>query len=306
MSASTEHNSNETENSRLRIGSRDKNVGWFNSNLESLTPAQRDLFETYSHIPPDRVIPHILEVVRTSLIHGCNLINLYLQREKAWEFHPLPCIGQIRFIDFTLSQSSLYPDILSRLQSGENLLDLGCCFAQDLRKLAHDGAPASSLYGAELESRYLELGYELFLDRETFRANFIVADIFDEQGPLEELDGKMDIVYIGLFLHLFDLEEQQRICERIVRLLKNKKGALVLGTQVGSTKPKDVPFGATKNVFRHDEITFEKLWKAVGEKTNTEWKVTTTMDRGLGAGSKKRPWDDEDTRRLVFEVERTK
>jgi SAM-dependent methyltransferase len=306
MSASTEHNSNETENSRLRIGSRDKNVGWFNSNLESLTPAQRDLFETYSHIPPDRVIPHILEVVRTSPIHGCNLIDLYSQREKAWEFHPLPCIGQIRFIDFTLSQSSLYPDILSRLKSGESLLDLGCCLAQDLRKLAHDGAPASSLYGAELESQYLELGYELFLDRETFQANFIVADIFDEQGPLEELDGKMDIVYIGLFLHLFDLEEQQRICERIVRLLKNKKGVLVLGTQVGSTKPKDVPFGATKNVFRHDEITFEKLWKVVGEKTNTEWKVTTTMDGGLGAGSRKRPWDDEDTRRLVFEVERTK
>ena len=185
-------------------------------------------------------------------------------------------------------------------------MDLGCCFGQDLRKLAHDGAPASSLYGAELESQYLELGYELFLDRDTLKANFIVADIFDEHGPLQDLDGKMSIVYIGLFLHLFDLDEQQRICERIVRLLKNEKGVLVLGTQVGSTKPKDVPFGASKNVFRHDEKTFGELWRAVGEKTNTEWNVTTTMDRGLGAGSKKRPWDDEDTRRLVFEVERTK
>lgn len=186
------------------------------------------------------------------------------------------------------------------------MLDLGCCFAQDLRKLAHDGAPASLLYGAELESQYLELGYELFLDRDTFGANFVVADIFDDQGPLQELDGRMDIVHIGLFLHLFDLDGQRKICERIVKLLKNKKGVLVLGTQVGNTKPKDVPFGAAKKVFRHDEKSFEKLWKEVGEKTDTEWKVEATMDLGLGAGSKKRPWDDEDTRRLVFEVERTR
>jgi hypothetical protein len=54
----------EQENSRLRIGSRDKNVGWYSSNLETLTAAQRDLFENYSHIPPDSVIPHILRVVR--------------------------------------------------------------------------------------------------------------------------------------------------------------------------------------------------------------------------------------------------
>jgi len=186
------------------------------------------------------------------------------------------------------------------------LLDLGCCFAQDLRKLAYDGAPDSSLYGAELESQYLELGYELILDRDTFRAKLIVADIFDEKGPLQEIDGKMDIVHIGLFLHLFDLGGQRKICERIVRLLKNEKGVLVLGTQVGSTKPKDVPFGVAKNVFRHDETTFGKLWKEVGEKTGSVWKVKARMDRGLGAGSKKRPWDDEDTRRLIFEVERTK
>lgn len=186
------------------------------------------------------------------------------------------------------------------------MLDLGCCFAQDLRKLAYDGAPESSLYGAELEGQYLELGYELFLDRDTFGAKFIVADIFDEQGPLQEIDGKMDIVHIGLFLHLFDLEEQRKICERIVRLLKNDKGVIVLGTQVGSTKPKDVPFGTGKNVFRHDQKTFEELWKGVGEKTNTEWEVKVGMDDGLGAGTKKRPWDDEYTRRLIFEVKRTR
>lgn len=114
----------------------------------------------------------------------------------------------------------------------------------------------------------------------------------------------MDVVYLGLFLHLFDLEGQRKICERIVRLMKNEKGALVLGTQLGSIKPKEVPFGTAKKVFRHDEKSFEALWKVVGDMTGSEWKVNATMDGGLGVGTEKRTWDDEDTRRLVFEVER--
>lgn len=47
----------------LRMGSRDKRVGWYAPTLESISDAQRDLLENYSKIPRDRVIPHILEVV---------------------------------------------------------------------------------------------------------------------------------------------------------------------------------------------------------------------------------------------------
>lgn len=46
------------------IGTRDKSVGWYTPTLENISEPQRDLFENYSHIAPDRVIPHILEVVR--------------------------------------------------------------------------------------------------------------------------------------------------------------------------------------------------------------------------------------------------
>jgi hypothetical protein len=75
MSTSTKYEPNEQENSRLRIGSRDKNVGWFTSDLETLTPAQRGLFENYSRIHPDRVIPHILEVVRASFSVAITYFN---------------------------------------------------------------------------------------------------------------------------------------------------------------------------------------------------------------------------------------
>jgi hypothetical protein len=46
-----------------KIGSRDKNVGWYVPALDSISPTQWDLLENYSEIPHDRVISSILELV---------------------------------------------------------------------------------------------------------------------------------------------------------------------------------------------------------------------------------------------------
>jgi len=90
------------------------------------------------------------------------------------------------------------------LKAGGNLLDLGCCFGQDLKKLIHDGAPASSLFVADLRSEFIELGYELFLDKHKIGVQFLIADIFDPFSSLKQLDDQLYVVYIGLFLHIFD------------------------------------------------------------------------------------------------------
>jgi hypothetical protein len=177
--------------------------------------------------------------------------------------------------------------------------------AQDLRKLVHDGAPADQLYGAELEAPFIDMGYELFRDKETFKAHFMVADIFDmsESRPLKELEGKMDFVHVGLFLHLFNWAEQVAACERIVSILKPEKGVLVLGQQMGTTTPGQVNHGH-RILFKHDAATFEKLWAEMGEKTGTQWKVTANLDEGLGIKEGKRNWDGGEARRLIFQIER--
>jgi hypothetical protein len=144
----------------------------------------------------------------------------------------------------------------------------------------------------------------LFLDRENFAAKIVVADIFDDHGPLDELESSMDIIHVGLFLHLFDWEGQRKACERMVRMLKKQSGVLVLGHQFGNLNPKDIPFGTSQKVFRHDESSFERLWKEVGQNTGSQWTVKVTLDRGMGIAERKRPWDDENTRRMKFEVRR--
>ncbi|RDL40145.1 Uncharacterized protein BP5553_00124 [Venustampulla echinocandica] len=280
----------DSETPVFHIGTRDKRAGWYTPTLENVTPAQRDLLEKYSHLSSDRVIPHILEV-----------------RDRAWEIHPYPCIGELRFIDLSMMNTPSYPQVLQRLKDGASLLDLGCCFAQDLRKLVHDGAPATNLWGAELEQEFINLGYELFLDKETFGGHFMQADVFDMEGPLKQLDGKLDMVQVGLFLHLFSWEGQVTACKRIVGLMKPKTGTLIIGQQIGVLEAKEVTVAGGKRVmFKHNVESFEKMWKEVGEKTGTEWQVRASMDGGLGITEKGRAWDDPTTRRLSFEVERIK
>jgi SAM-dependent methyltransferase len=199
-----------------------------------------------------------------------------------------------------------YNSVLERVKNGGSFLDIGCCFAQDIRKLVHDGAPADSLWGAELVPDFIDLGYELFNDKTSLGANFMVANIFDADGPLSQLKNSIDIIHVGLFLHLFDWAGQKKACETIVGLLKSENGVLVLGQQVGSLIPGQVPKSSGSQMFKHDATTFEKLWKEVGEATGTEWEVRASLDSGLGIEKTKRKWDDPNTRRLTFEVERLK
>jgi hypothetical protein len=49
-----------------KIGSRDKNVPWYNPSLGAkLTPSARQLFETYSKIPAESVDDHVYKIVRS-------------------------------------------------------------------------------------------------------------------------------------------------------------------------------------------------------------------------------------------------
>lgn len=90
---------------------------------------------------------------------GRQIADLCDQRDRAWDIFPYPCIGQCRFLDLSISLSPLYPTILHRLkESNSTFLDIGCCFAQDIRKLVSDGAPSKNILGADLRLEFIDLG----------------------------------------------------------------------------------------------------------------------------------------------------
>ena len=143
------------------------------------------------------------------------------------------------------------------MRSGQQLyLDLGCAFAQDVRRLVADGVDSKKCYGADLRLDFLELGYELFRDKGTLETEFIAADIFDPDSALRKFDGRLDIIGASSFFHLFDWNQQKAVAIRVVRLLKPEANSLLLGRQVGNVNPGELMsrVGQVRR-FRHDATT---------------------------------------------------
>ena len=186
-----------------------------------------------------------------------------------------------QFLDLSLSTTDVYEEVLRRVKAGDKFLDLGCCLGQEIRQLVHDGAPSTNTYGSDLWEGLMEVGYELFRDRERLQTTFIAADVFDDASALVgALAGRVDIVYTGAFFHLFGLEEQERAAMRVVQLLAPRSGSLVVGRQSGSEEAGEFSSsragdkrGGGRKHFRHNPQSWKELWDRVGEKTGTKWEV---------------------------------
>lgn len=226
-----------------------------------------------------------------------------------------------RFLDFSLPDSPLYGEVLQRVKGGEKLLDFGCCFGHDIRALVTDGAPAENLCGAEINATFLDLGFELFRDHESLKSSFYTANIFDENDKLrEERLGEFDMMHIGSFLHLFPLDGQKRAAMALVKLLKKKKGNLIIGRQHGSKKAKEVQNylykptkenennGRLATFFNHDSESFAHMWEEIGEQTGlkfevgTEWGTWGSANGMDSAYYNLWSWEDKETLRFKFWV----
>ncbi|RDW84207.1 class I SAM-dependent methyltransferase [Aspergillus mulundensis] len=239
------------------VAKADRNVAWYQAALSKVPDIAREIFRDYSHIPDDEITAHIHRV-----------------RDQAWDILPFPCIGLFRFLDFPAYLQPVYPEVLSRIQSGETFLDLGCCFGQDIRKLVHDGAPSENLIGVDTEPRFLDLGYQLFKDRDTLKAHFLTGDVLAD-GFLSEWRGKVDIIFLGSFLHLFSFEQQKVIVAQLSKLLRGKN-SLVFGRHLATTgKGGSLKENACGwSLYHHSEETIRQLWDT--DETG-KWEVSSEL-----------------------------
>lgn len=119
------------------------------------------------------------------------------------------------------------------------------------------------------------------------QSHFFEANVFDDDNTgLNELYGNVDVVYIGSFLHLWDLERQKEVCEKITRLLRKGEGGMVLGRQVGDPKPGlyQPRVQGIKEVYRHSPETFKRMWEEVGLATGSRWRVDACLRKVDGKG----------------------
>ncbi|KAK0652636.1 hypothetical protein B0T16DRAFT_505222 [Cercophora newfieldiana] len=224
----------------------------------------RPILEEYSGIAPGDVDAHLFTI-----------------REKAWSIFPYGCIGSFGFLNLQPTlQDPLFQTVTTRLQSpeaAETFLDVGCSFGQVIRQLIHAGVPSERLYGTDLRPGFLDLGYDLFRDRdpEKSKATFIAGDMLrDDDAELDRLTGKIDIIYAQYFFHLFEREDQLKAAKRMVRFLRPGNPNVVIFGRNGGPKVD----GWEKYVL--DANAWRQLWDEVGEATGTSWRTEMEMESG--------------------------
>ena len=163
--------------------------------------------------------------------------------------------------------------------------------------------PAENIYGIDVEPKFIDLGYDLFRDRETLASKFIVKDILDTAAELEGPEGQMDVIHINSFLHLFDWEGQVRSGKQLARLLKKVKGAVIVGRQLGSLEAGEFPLIGEGASFRHNIKSFEKLWRQIGDEVGCKWRVEAELDDAdFLANCKGNVWSEPSMRMIGFSV----
>ena len=202
------------------------------------------------------------------------------QRDEGWKVSPYGCIGRWLFLDCVLVRLPQYETVLERIKAGDVFLDAGCAFGVELRQLAADGAPGSNLIGTDIEQDFLDLGYKLFKDRDTFAARFIAGDLLNaESHSIDAINGQVDIIHASRLFHLFGWDDQVKLGVRLVAFFNPEADALIVGTQVGNMEPLDRAAHAEQGLgwYRHNAETWQQLWDEIGDKTGTKWKAAAVM-----------------------------
>ncbi|KAJ5223943.1 hypothetical protein N7468_008485 [Penicillium chermesinum] len=231
----------------------------YDPNLDHVDEPVRSILQDYSKIPADRILQHVQEL-----------------RDRAFAIFPYACVGKFSFLQLSIASSPCYPEMLDRVKNGDKLLDLGCAFGQELRQLIYDGAPCSNLYGSDLRPEFLELGYDLFLDHDKMGDQMISSDILDRNSNLMvQLSGQLNIVYVSLFLHVFDWETQVAVARNIFDLLAAKPGSLLV-CRIVACRDQDLVNATQARMpyYYHDVASWDRLWTKVQGDTGISLEVT--------------------------------
>ncbi|EOA81650.1 hypothetical protein ACJQWK_10524 [Exserohilum turcicum] len=260
---------------------------WFEQNPteDNIAPSIRSLLETYSGIPRDEVLNHVVKI-----------------RDEAWAIHPYPCIGHFRFVEPSFPHlTAEFDEVFERLGSGEKLLDMACCFGHTVRELVHRGAPAENIYGCDLKPDFIELGYKLFRDRGKLPSQFFTADILDPASALVDFKAQFDMIYAGAFFHLWGYDMQISVSKAVAALLRPQPGSMIFGRQIGAVNAREEE-RAVGMMFLHNVESFKDMWRKISDDLGVKFHVEA---RFAPLTEKHFQFHSDDTRRICFLVRRT-
>lgn len=164
--------------------------------------------------------------------------------------HSYRCIHEKRFLEARMTLHPYYQTLIhSSPVADRRLLDIGCCFGTDLRRLILDGFQSENLLGLDINDTFIRLGLELLFEdgrqEDPLTQRFVTGDILDPEveeklTKLKEFKEKgIDVIYAGSVYHLLNQDDTVRLSESMYRLLS--PGGSCFGRTVGI--PGDRPDG---------------------------------------------------------------
>ena len=141
------------------------------------------------------------------------------------------------------------------------------------------------------------------MDQIKLESTFMAGDIFNMD--LNPIQGKIDIVQVSAFFHLFTRSKQLLAVQKIISLLRPEPGSVVIGANLGSLSPAEYELASGGPMsFRHNPESFAELWKEAAISSGSQWKVDGSLDTISIVGNEHMPWAEPNIRRIVFTVTR--
>lgn len=103
----------------------------------------------------------------------------------------------------------------------------------------------------------------------------ISADILDPNSNLQiQLGGRLNMVYMSLFLHVFDWDKQAVVAKRVLDLLSQEPGSLIVCRIVACQDQALVnAMQARMPYYYHDIASWNRLWEKVQHDLNIKLEV---------------------------------
>ncbi|KAJ3219547.1 hypothetical protein HDU67_000492 [Dinochytrium kinnereticum] len=220
--------------------------------------------------------------------------------------HVYRCIERAMFAIPRIAGHPYYPELRTSFsKDGFRLLELGCCFGTDARKMIHDGLPPTNLVVSDLHDVYWNFGKSiLYQDQPPVQTIF--GDFAAEPGAdgmdlikSESLADSFSVVSAQAILHVLSKEQCTTFLHNALRCLK-QDGTLFgscVGNKVapsawGETPTKGMTGRPIAQRFLHSTDSLAALLGDIGFKCID---VREAVRNGAAA-----PTSDDDKTHLVF------
>jgi len=245
----------------------------------------------------DQIDPQVVPLFR-----GLSLEQVYekgreIQRKALEREFNYRCVEGFYFLRTGLRKNPLFELVQQAKDLKECcVLEIGCAFGVDGRDLVlMQGVKPENYLGVDVSSAFIELGFELFEDKEKMENLFVVKNVADEDfcSFVKSKLKRVDIVVATLVLHVIPKENQDFV-RKVYQLVEPYQG-IFIGETMGIDLPDEQPFYFERHGsprICHTSRSLTKMLKEAGFK-----KVETTFlsrwtrgGEGVSATSK----DDED------------